>query len=268
MEFYTMHELLTMGKIPWKYAKNLKTNCEYCSTPKKFVPILTSETLRQRKCSNPNCLGHTQHRADSMFKHLGVKGIGPETCLSMLRALDVKTVFDLIPKVFGDKKPIVNLYEIAQMAAIPGYQGKWEEILRSYASFEEYFSQAYPTQDVLRYKDYLIDAQKYFLINPPMSATQINVMITGGVSGYARREDFIKECNKYAGHIIYVKLVGKRKTGVQYLITEGASEGKEKLKAAVESHGRIQIVTPSQFLQILTEKVNRMGKTYINEERK
>lgn len=251
MKVFTTTQLVENGILPEWLGDELAHTCE-CG-----CPILNNRELTLRWCMNPNCYYHMQHKADEMFKHIGVKGIGPATCLATLKHLRLKNHFQLLPHVLGEVKPRVRLWEIADMAGIHSY-GKtfWEKELADKKSFVDYFGSGnYIPQDITRHKEMLIDAESYFEVRPPLSSRYVTVMLNGSVTGFTNRDLFIDKCNEIAGQYLRVRQVGKNQSA-SYCITQNPMSKEGKVQLARDQG--IPIVHPTEFLAILTNRVVTM----------
>jgi hypothetical protein len=251
MSIMTTEQLVKAERIPEWLGNALPNECQ-CG-----CPILNNEDLTFRWCMNPTCYYHMQHKGDEMFKHLNVKGIGPATCLAGLRRFKLKNHFELLPRILGEVKPRVHLWEIADMAGIYGY-GKvfWEKALAGKKTFEEYFDSGnFIPKDIVANKKLLIDAEEYFSIKPALSNRYISVMMTGSITGFNNRDQFIEKCNEIGGQYLRVRDTGKNGS-VDYLITEDVYSNTGKAKLARQNG--ISIVTPKEFIALLTALITEL----------
>lgn len=256
MSLGTTDQLISSGIIPHEIGKYLKKTCDYCG-----CPIINNYELTERYCANFNCYGHMQHRADDMCKKLGFKDIGPATCLSILKANHLGHHFEILPYICKDK-PRVYLWQIAEMAGVPGVKSKWEDLLAGYKTFDEYFALASVPKDIIPFRSMLNNSLKYFDIIPPLSKRSIIVMITGSIRGFNNREDFIAMCNHAGGSILKIQLKGKRQSA-DYLITENKNTNTPKAQAARDNN--IPIVSPTEFLLIFKELLRTIINKYNKE---
>lgn len=261
-ELYTTDYLISKGRIKSKTAMVCKRECP-CGKP-----IYRNWKLTKALCIDPYCKYHLKYKAETMFKYLGVKGLGAETCGMYIQRFKTTNHFELIPYVFKSKKPRLYLWEVALLTGIPGYSTKLEEMMIGYNTFHEYFSKEKNIPRIIHvYKNILMRAQSYFVIRPSLAKECITVMITGNITGYSPRDKFIDACNDIVGDVIRVKLVGKGKSNRDYLITEDPSTGTGKVLDAIDAG--INVVHPSIFIDEL-EKIyfGKIGvkNTYYNEE--
>lgn len=216
--------------------------------------------LTQRYCINPHCPGHLAHRMDILAKRFGVKGFGPETALSLCKAYKYKNHLEILKKWFPDSKPKVHLWEVGDMSMIYGFSGSWKELVMGYHSFEEFFRMAMMIPPAIQYnKDYLFYCEKFFDIKEPLSKNVINIMMTGSISGFSNRSQFVEAINMTFGKYVQVIDVGKRIRNVSYLVKEEGTVDHSKSDLA-RAHD-IPIVTPMEFLTKIGEIV-----TYICEK--
>ena len=264
-EWFTTSQLVEMGKLSPLIAEGIKEDCEI---PGCGCPILNNLEMTKRRCSNYYCYGHMKYRANDMCKRLGIKDIGPETCYKILKSNHLESHFHLLPYILPEGvKPKIHLWEIADMACIPGISKKWEDILEGAKSFEDFFSRPGIPRDIRVFKDNLITASKFFEIKPTLSSRVISVMITGSISGYSPRSKFIETCNDLFGQFVKIKL-GEKKQSHDYLITENIRAipfAKERLKSnpylpassmskmELAIYSSTPIKTPREFLITISE---------------
>lgn len=224
--------------------------CSYCGS--YIVDNSDTGVTTARWCVNPCCPGHMMHRMDFIAKFFGIKGFGPRTALSYIQSHNCKSHFEVMGRWFKDgQKPLVSLPEIAQLACIEGYGApQANKELSHYATFTDYFTNAFPQNPLLvKHKDMLIDAEKYFAIKPPLATRKLYVMGTGSFHGYNNREEYFRLINEAYGMYVNVIQTGKRKTGVSYLIKE--KDAIDHSKSQIARECGIPIVTPSEFVSIV-----------------
>lgn len=237
--------------LPDWAVKAMKTTCDYCGS---FIAD-NSDTgaTTARWCLNPSCPGHMMHKIKVLADYFNIKGFGPETALDYIRLRKFKNHFEILPVWFKDTKPYVSLGDVAVLACIEGYGSvQAEKELNSYHDFEEYFSTpGVKNQVLLANRELLLEAEKYFDIKEPLSKYKMYVMGTGSFHGYNNREEYFKLIKDAFGPWVDVIQVGKRKTGVSYLLKEKDAVDHSKSQIARECN--IPIVTPSEFFAILQE---------------
>jgi len=262
-DLYPTSMLIEQGYISPRLASMILVTC-----PSDGHAILRNKELTYAKCQKQNCRNHMKHRADALLKHLGkTKGIGPESCLNIAKAFKLETHFEVMAKVYeklGLDRPSVFLWEIGKFAFVPGISNELEDELSGYWNFEEYFAQPNPDPMLYKMRTVLINAQKYFVIKPPLSRIKIEVMITGSISGYSPRETFITHVNDVCGRVVRVVLKGKKQS-VNYLITEdkqvilaSMTDGLMNGKTDAAFKGGVQVVTPREFLVEMKSHVEKI----------
>ncbi len=236
-----------------EWAKNsMMTVCRYCGS---YIIDNGNESadhnITVRKCANPKCPGHMAHKINYLAKHYGITGVGPATALSIIREREFECHLDILPVWFTKSKPTEYLGTIADLACIEGYgETKATRNLNCYRSFEEYFANSKDIDRVVwSNREFLAKAETYFNIAEPLSRNKMYVMLTGSFNGYENRSDFLKEVNDTFGNVLQVIDVGKRKTGVHYLIRE--RNAVDRSKTAIAKEYGIPIVTPAEFVDIL-----------------
>ena len=245
--------------LPDWVRENMQMLCPYCGS---FIADNgDTGVTTARWCVNSSCPGHMMHKADTLSKFFNIKGFGPKTALSVIRARKFKSHFDFIPYWFGDKKPLISLPELAVLCCIEGYGAPTaNKELGHYASFSAYFdTPVYHNPLLLEHKEELLYGEKLFALKPPVSAIQMNVMGTGSFHGYSSRDEFFRLINDAYGMYIHVVQKGKCKTGISYLIKEHDAVDHSKSQIARECG--IPIVTPAEFVSIIASKC-----PYIPEE--
>lgn len=236
--------------LPQWVRDNIMGTCQYCGS---FV--LDNDILTARWCANPQCPGHMAYKIVEMAKFFEIKGIGPANARKMVRDLQFKSQFEVVPIWFDKQKPFASLVDIALMACIDGYgQAAANNELSQYGTFEQYFATAQPNPLLLPYKNLLIDAQKYFTLKKPLAAQKIYVMGTGSFHGFTSRDEYFRLINNKFGDYIHVIQTGRRKTGISYLIKE--RDTADHSKSAIAQQYNIPVVTPGEFISILRSMFN------------
>lgn len=245
--------------LPEWVKNSMQMTCTYC----KSYLMDNSDTgvTTARWCCNPACPGHMSHRMKLVADFFHVKNFGPATALKYIKAHKCSNHLEILKEWYPEEKPLVSLSDVAVLACIEGYgdtQARKE--LNSYASFSSYFANCLSTDNFLyKYKDYLLDCEKYFNIKPPLSLNKILVMGTGSFHGYNNRDEYFSELNDAFGQYVQIIQTGKRKTGVSYLIKE--KDAVDHSKSQIAKEQRIPIITPREFFELLHNTY-----TYINEE--
>lgn len=223
----------------------LSTTCKYCGSP-----IVNNDNLTDRYCSNPQCPGHMAFKVSALATRMGVKGYGPATCLSLIEQFKFPFHICYLP-LFVPDKPEVYLYEVGEMAYLKGFQKKWKDICEGKYAMAEVCDDPFTPWEVKENRLLLIACESYFNVKRPLLGERVNVMMTGSFDGYRARADFITAMNNKYGHRIQLVDVGKRKTGVDFLIKETWTSDHEK--SAIARSCGIPIVTPSQMEEIIAK---------------
>ena len=211
-----------------------------------------SFAMTQRYCPNPYCPGHMAQKIVNVAKYFNISGYGPATAEDMVRLYHLKSHLEAIPKLFSEGKPTVYVWEVGILAQIYGISTKWKELLLGFYDFKEYFEQAkYVPPELLANKDYLIYAESFFNLKKPLSKKVIRIMISGSIEGFTNKHDFVPWLNEKVGQYIQIMEVGKRKTGVDFLVKEPYSADHAKTGVAIEAG--IPIVSSKEFLQVILE---------------
>lgn len=224
--------------------------------------ILNNDKLTIRTCSNPSCPYHLAEKADYVLKYLGIKGVGSKTLLGLIKSKKYLSHLDVLQDYF-DEKPLVSLNEVAKLTMIYGHDKGFEEYCTSYSSFEQMFANEEYLPDFIEdNKEELLEAEKHFRVRPGFIGGVFNVMLTGEIHGYPARNMFIDDLNDKFGNIVYIKDVGRRKTGVDALIAEDDTPFHSKMAIAKEKG--IPIITPAALVSLLEELCG--GDTVADED--
>lgn len=253
--------------LPTWVRNNIMMDCKYCGSP--ILDNSDTGVTTARKCSNPLCPGHMQYKVKFLADYFGIKGVGPATALDWILAVKPTTHLQILQKWFPNTKPKVALGDVAVLMCLEGYGAtKANNQLNSYGSFTDFFERCPNPDIVLRdHKQELIDAEKYFDIRQPLSESKLFVMVTGTFTGYLNRDEFIAHLNEKYGQYVQIVNVGRRKTGVHFLIKEEGAVDHSKSQIARE-YG-IPIVTPQTFEHLVYEVATRLGyidRTQIDNE--
>lgn len=243
---------------------SLNKSCPYCGSPMmNFYNDVGRCT--NRKCSNEHCAGFVAARADFVRKLIKLDGLGFKTCLKNIKVCGAKTPFELL--VFWHYKPTVNLSTFLRMHCFEGIDNEWEDIVSTlgvYTLDELYASYEGKWKDLLdSHKDEIYANAAYVnLTGRPSYLVKsgprlvLNIMITGTPIGYSTKDDFVQTLNAICRGIIVIKhQVTKRQSGVDCLIREPGSTTRGKVEAAMK--GNIPILTSEQFINFLTEQMNK-----------
>lgn len=232
---------------------HIKMICNYCGC---YIVDNADETpdglITVRKCANPKCPGHMQHRLAYLADYYEVKGIGPATALQLIRDYRMESHLDILPIWFPDEKPTEKLSTIVDLACIEGYGStSAESSMNSYRSFHDYFCNCRNiSNEAWFHRDELYKAETYFNIAEPLAKRVMYVMLHGTFNSYTNRAQYLQDINNIFGSVVQVIDAKLRKTGVSYLIREiDAPFGR---KDAIARECGIPVVTPLQFLDILS----------------
>lgn len=234
----------------WLY-NNISKRCEYCG-----AHIADDGPYTQRYCINPRCYGHMMQRIDKLAKRFQINGFGPKAALSYCRSHGTQNHLEILKDWFPDSKPSVYLWEVGELAMIYSLgPNEWKTIALGYSSFNDMFTQNVNLPALVQAnRDYLLYCETFFSVKAPLARRVVNVMITGSVSGFSNRDMFIEGVNMTFGKFIQTVNVGKRKTNVDYLITEPGTQDNSKYRDAIK-YG-IPIVSPTEYLYILKGMLN------------
>ena len=222
---------------------HLQSECRYCG-----APIVDNDNLTDRYCSNPACPGHLSYKVAAIMKKLGIKGVGPATALADIQLYKYPYPAQYISRYIADK-PKAYLWQVGEYAMVKGFQKRWQDICYGKHSMAE-VCDAPDTPQVLKdNRELLLATEKCFEVLQPLEGERIFVMLTGSFDGYRSRKDFIAEMNARHGSYVQLVDVGKRKTGVQFLIKEAWTSDHEKSAIAAEYH--IPDDTPAQMKEML-----------------
>ena len=251
---YSTDDLINKGRIPEEFSSHILRECPVCK-----VPIYRNWNLTRAKCINPSCPIHGGYRLDYVAKKLGLTGVGHKTGENIMIDRNLSNHMEVLQYILNDYKPLVHLWEIADMCCIEGMSKTLEEIFTGFTDFESYFAIRRNLDGMERYKDILCESEKYFRIKEPLSKVVINVMLHGSIPGYANRNMFIQKCNDVAGKYVRVKDIGKRIRDVTCLITENKYDTNDKVVLA--KNNGIPIYNKIEFLNLY----NSVLKKYFHQ---
>lgn len=241
-------------KIPEWLEPYINDTCPYCGST-----IVNSYWLTDRYCSNPKCPEHMAHKIDVLAKRFGIKGFGVASARTMIRQHDMKSHLEAIP-IWFKEKPELSLYEIGEICLIKGHQKKWRAYCEGFDTMMQVIVSNRLPKDVKEQVPTLLMADCLCKTKPRMLGRKVNVMLSGSFEGYRSRKDFITKMNDLYGDTVQLVDVGKRKTGVDYLIKETYTTDHEK--SAIARDACIPIVAPSA----MEEKIAAYC-AYINNRR-
>lgn len=228
----------------------MKKECPACGAP--LVDDGPGIQLTQRWCPNAYCPRHMALKIVNIANYLGVPGYGPATAEDMVRLNNLKSHLQSVPLLMQGERPHVYVWEVGIMAQIYGISNTWKELLLGYKSFEDYFARAQFIQPwMAQNKDYLLYAESFFDLKEPLSKKVIRIMISGSINGFSNKHDFVPWLNDRVGQHVQIMEVGKRKTGVDFLVKEPSSVDHAKTGVALEAG--IPIVSSQEFLQVIVE---------------
>lgn len=233
-----------MMQIPEWLRVQLNEKCPYCG-----APIVNNDVLTDRYCSNPQCPEHMAYKMDALAKRLGIKNFGPATARAIIERNHFTMHTQILPIWFSNEKPSFYLHEIGEICFIKGYQKKWRDICRGHSSMAEVCMSPFTHPAIKRNMVLLCCTEAMCTVKPRLQGTPVNVMLTGSFQGYSARGDFIAEMNALYGEYIQLIDVGKRKTGVRFLIKEEWTTDHEK--SAIARECGIEIITPGHLRERL-----------------
>lgn len=270
MAYYIKHENDEL--LPEWLKSNISSSCPACGAYMMNY-YNDYEQCTNRRCSNKYCPAMLAKRAVGMFTILGLKGVGYETALKVIRNNKLKSHVDVIGFILDDILTI-PLHKFLRLMEFERVDTAWEHICMEgdYYTLDDLFSR-YNGE----YKYVLNDNQSelyrcatFFNFSKPKVKKVANepiqtlrIMITGTPVGYATKESYVETLNmKLQGIIKIIHVPHARKTNVDALIRESGSTTKGKYTAALEAG--IPILTSEEFNAVLTyiieEEVNRINK--------
>ncbi len=243
---------------------SLSKTCQHCGSPMMNYYNDVGRCTN-RKCSNEECCGFVAAKADFVRKIIKLEGLGFKTCLRDVKLSGAKNPFELLD--FWHCKPVVSLGTFLRMHCFEGVDNEWDNITTSLGVYT--LDELYDAYDgkwkslLLENREEIYSNQKYVqLKGKPADLVKsgprlvLNVMITGTPIGYASKEDFLRTLNSICrGIIVITHQVTKRQSGVDCLIREPGSTTRGKVEAAIK--GNIPILTSEQFINFLTDQMNR-----------
>lgn len=250
-------------KFPDWLHSNILSHCE-CGEELDYYFNDSNECTRVI-CSNKECPYNNGAKISTMCTILNVKGVGYATGVKYCKEYKLKNHFEFIP-VYFQEKPNINLKTLFRLAFIYGYDSKLESIIADYKNVEDFFENynGFDKSIFDEYEELLKYGYTVFNVEIPYDVQYDAIItgkvnITGELSGYSNREDFVLSLNKlFKGKVRITLATSARKTGLIACITEDASTGTRKIKEARE--GGIPIMKPEQFLEYIITKLDEKGE--------
>ena len=237
-------------EIPVWLLPHLPTTCDCGGV------FINNEALTERYCSNGYCPHHMAMKLDSCLKYLGVKGVGPATCLETVEDYNLHYHLDGL-KYFISYKPKLELWEVGKLAMVKGYDKELKDPCHGFSSFKEAASSPDAPLWFIRISPLLGLAEPYFEIKKPRVGRIINVMMTGSIHGFDTRDQFIAWLNeKYGDYFVFYN-VGKRKSNVHFLIAEPEAGFHSKMQLAQDNG--ISIVSSAQLVATIEQFIKDLG---------
>lgn len=279
MSWYTTDELIANGTINPEIGKHLMRTC-----PTDGYPIVRNLQLTKAKCQNPYCPEHLAYRTDSLIKYLNIlKSVGPRTIYDIICENHYTSPFEVLyyfTSQVSDKLFPMHLWEVAMFSGIEGMASTLREELGSYYTIDKYLAEApNPLPKIVEKADEISRNCNFVNLKPPMSATVLNIMITGPLASMPR-EAYVRHVNEVVGQYIHVINKGVSKS-CDLLITQYPDELRENIrrgtasrKAMAAAEAGTPIVSPDQFEDMLAKYVaQRVGEeeryhSYIIEKEK
>ena len=188
-------------------------------------------------------------KMDVLAKRLGIKNFGPATARAIIERNNFTMHTQIIPIWFPNEKPSFYLHEVGEICLIKGHQKKWREYCRGFDTMAQVCRSPFTPPDIKKQVVLLCCTEAMVNVKPRLQGIQINVMLTGSFQGYSSRKDYIAEMNAIYGDYVQLVDIGKRKTGVHFLVKEPWTTDHEKSNIARECG--IPIVTPTELTERL-----------------
>lgn len=240
-----MQMAMTETRLPEWLGAYIYNICPYCG-----APIVDNENLTDRYCSNPKCPEHMANKIVTLAQWFGVKDWGIVTARKAVSMHKLQYHTQIIPYWFAEK-PSVYLYQVGELAMIKGHNKKWREYCDGCASMYEVLHKPSVPKDIKSKAILLTITSEMCNIKRSITGSRINIMMSGSFDRYRSRADFVKEMNDLYGDVVELVDVGKRKTGVQFLVKENHTIDHEK-SAIAKSNG-ISIITPAGLAEGIKE---------------
>lgn len=228
--------------IPYWLQGQITEVCTYCGSP-----IVNNANLTDRHCSNNQCPGHMAQKMSRLATRLGVANFGPARSLEYIRYMKPFCHTQIIQEWFPNQSLELHLWEVCELAMIKGYSKRWREICHGCTDMGQVV--ATPAGNLLSPYDkaVLLVTAGIIKILPPMLGEKIYVMLTGSFEGFKSRNDYITGMNSIFGDYVQLIDVGKRKTGVDFLVKEPWTTDHEK--SAIAAEMGIPVISPTELMQ-------------------
>lgn len=223
--------------------------------------IINSMHTYMRCCNYKKCLPYMASRLEVVCKFFKWSSYGIAKCKEILSINGCTNHMQGLEYIREKKQPLY-LWQIAKLCQFDNLADKWEEELRGYNSFSEYYSSIRRNIELSKDDwDLLFYAETLFDKKPILSEDTVEIMITNGVMGYKSKQEFIDTMNEKYGSVINSKLVPHVKKSADVLIYDYGAKG-IKYTTAINSNGRIRILTSKEYEALLLNL--KMTKDFVD----
>ena len=229
--------------LPEWVEEHIHPTCAYCGSP-----ITNNETLTDRYCSNPNCPEHMAQKIVALAKRLGVKGVGEAYARNAVRYQKFRYHTQIIPLWF-DSPLVLPLWEVGELCMIKGHQSRWRSYCEGHDTMQEVLEDRCTPQAIRDAAPLLLYTESICKVKRRLEGKILTIMMSGSFDNYRSRADFVTDMNTKYGDVVQLVDVGKRKTGVEFLVKEAHATDHEK--SAIAAAYGIEVITP----KALEEKI-------------
>lgn len=251
--------------LPSWLKDNLSSKCDCGAEVENFYN--DAGRITKSRCSDPCCKYMVAQRVVGMCKLLNVKGIGPETALSIVNSHSIRNHYLALPYIFTKGKPEVDLYTFLRMSFTPGMDESWASVSGKYTNLDELYSKYNG-----KYKDVLLENEqklregvKYVQLKEPIKMKyepliRGTVMISGTLKNFPdNRNKFIAALNYASQGLIELGVSEhKKKNGIMALIQEADTPRRGKAECAIDAG--IPIMTPDEFQAMIMQRLSVLSK--------
>jgi NAD-dependent DNA ligase len=239
----------------------------YCSNPRCFYKVAARLEAMAKKMRGPNgecCEGWGESTCITVCKTF--KMISPyqvfqlEDLLAKGVTCDVPAFEKKVKSICNPELRKVELWKVVELAGIPSIESIAYKIFGGYHNFTEAFADIESGQvafianklglknsessvmavniykTLIEYKDEILYGEKQFDIYEPTGKT-LYMCITGGVSGFRNKSEFVQYINKRYGGKVNAMLMNSVTTQVELLVVDGDT-GSNKFKTATRLNAK------------------------------
>lgn len=280
MDFMSLDTALSYGIIDELVYESVPKTCKYCNSE-----LLVSDNLKHFRCSNDKCPGHFAAILENFFAEYGIKGFGRAKCEDIIINNSLTEVYQVLlltpeqmcswntPDVkYEDWLKIRNitlgvypLWKVIKSLGLYRIDNLAKDIFMGYDSIVKFYEDLIDQgesliaqkigkregklssiiyEELLNNLESVVNAVRFFNIQPAIQKV-LKIAITGGVNGWASKDEYVSYVNSLTGGRLYIDRADSVTKATQVVIAETPS-GSSKYRKAMQ-YG-IPIMTSTEFI--------------------